>query len=646
MDAAQREAWDKTLVEVHQEVRSHILEYAEAGRWLDSEYSEQRCRELRSAAEGDAVGIRASAHQIHGSTPEEDARYWRLRCVVTDFHVDPPDLRVSAVHGEPALWARRVLLVAALVSDPKASEYAAGLTDLANLPWLTDPPLLCRVNSTPTDFNENWSEPWIGLIRMALRRVRSDRTHEVKKKRSSGGGSNDTPAEAPLDPISHALDMQRKRKQDVEARLLSNPIFQQMAKGSSAWEEAQAAANAAAEPFVRAQKDIERANGGRFPLPPEAGEQYRALSEAASQAYLKALEERGHRLRSAASTVAELLARLRSVVINKAFDLTELTNRPRPTDEFWEDAERLRSLDPSLADLPAKSDDGRARHEALCRWCEETLRPREHPPLAGGSTSSLWFDKDGQLNLRGEVPLAVYLQQIDQQLGLFLARAKSCTHRDGKVFPRDDRAGRLPGLRVIWDRVLQLVLTTRMLVTGATKDVPADGVMIRIVETPVGERPLTDVLSQLTFAIFNGGPNEWEVGIPDATITKIEGLKSELRLHSRAENELAGTTPGRANDGGDQKAPPPQIPASAKIDGWTKDELCRQGQIKSSTFDRICDAAQVTRARRGVHGFRFGPVEVEKLAAKAEQAEGKRKWRKVAARWREYLRPPSKEEKV
>lgn len=149
--------WDNQLRRVHARVRAEPAAFAEAGRWMDATFD-------------DAAGLRWW-NGGHAAPPPAsvDPRCLRLYAAAEWCRVDPPNLRVTSL-DDPVESARRVLLLVALLTDPKAHEYAGVLSALAGLAW----------NSDAGEFGRGWMIPddveigegiWPDLTRRALRLV-------------------------------------------------------------------------------------------------------------------------------------------------------------------------------------------------------------------------------------------------------------------------------------------------------------------------------------------------------------------------------------------------------------------------------------------------------------------------------------------
>lgn len=179
----------------------------------------------------------------------------------------------------------------------------------------------------------------------------------------------------PVDPVSDALTRHDAQRKADEAELLADPGFQAAVEHGKRWELAQRAAAEASAPF-RAELYKLIAEHPVFDSESDTARRFDALKWAIQDAEAKAYAQHGFTLAIPPKSPAELLARLKRVELNWGFDLQETTNLPRPSELLWQDAEGLRERDPSLPELPAKPDAGRARYVALVRWCEACARAR------------------------------------------------------------------------------------------------------------------------------------------------------------------------------------------------------------------------------------------------------------------------------
>lgn len=82
-----------------------------------------------------------------------------------------------------------------------------------------------------------------------------------------------------------------------------------------------------------------------------------------------------------------------------------------------------------------------------------------------------------------------------------------------------------------------------------------------------------------------------------------------------------------------------RIPASAKMDGWTKQELCKEADISGPTFSRIRRVCKLRRvAKSGRHSFRYSMQNVRELIRGArEHAHRRHLWEQAADRWEQLL---------
>ncbi len=197
-----KENWEALRSAAYRRVRTSPSAFADAGRWLDAEYSEGAIRERYEQRDAGSGG-RVSPYQIIPPEPGRDARLARLSSAMVDLRHEPPNLSSFAI-DDPCVWAHRILLLVCLLTDRSASDYTADLTELGALPWCDDGGMgRAMVAATealerPEQSDlERGDEPWVTMVRDALRLVpdgqtgtpEGGRTNEAARAHARGGAA-------------------------------------------------------------------------------------------------------------------------------------------------------------------------------------------------------------------------------------------------------------------------------------------------------------------------------------------------------------------------------------------------------------------------------------------------------------------------
>lgn len=151
---------EQVFARAQQYVRTHPAEFAEAGKWLDRVYSSGAARARRRHADkvtpgspSSEIGWTMPVSAVQ-TVPPRSKRH--LSQATWLLHAVELDIRGRRFHGvnqtwsemsgfgltkrafdDPKPWARRVLVVACLLTDRAAHDYLEGLTELA-IPWIAE----------------------------------------------------------------------------------------------------------------------------------------------------------------------------------------------------------------------------------------------------------------------------------------------------------------------------------------------------------------------------------------------------------------------------------------------------------------------------------------------------------------------------